>query len=302
MKKLIKFIIPLLVSVMLLSSCSERDVMMLLSLLEEYASSTAVMTTTDFGGDLVVDFIDVGQADCSLIHLPNGEKMMIDAGIADAYPVIEAQLEGYGIERIDYLVGTHPHSDHIGAMDKVIKNYEIGEIYMPRATNDTYNFENVLKAIKKKGYSINATTAGMVIYEDEETKIETFAPNSDEYESLNDWSIVIKITYKDTAFLFTGDAEKLSENEMLGKGYDLSADVIKLGHHGSSTSNTNNFLKAVNPELAVISCGINNDYGHPHKEVVKRLDRLGIQYLRTDECGTVTVTSDGENISVSTEK
>ena len=154
MKKLIKFIIPLLVSVMLLSSCSERDVMMFLSLLEEYASSTAVMTTTDFDGDLAVDFIDVGQADCSLIHLPNGEKMMIDAGIADAYPVIEAQLEGYGIERIDYLVGTHPHSDHIGAMDKVIKNYEIGEIYMPRATNDTYNFEGRKKVYRPYIYFV----------------------------------------------------------------------------------------------------------------------------------------------------
>lgn len=252
--------------------------------------------------ELTVNYIDVGQGDCSLIHLPNGTKMMIDAGTSESYENIEKVLTSTNTQKIDYLIATHPHADHIGSMRRVIENYPIGSIYMPKATSNSATFEKLLLTIKEKGYNINSTVAGMTIYQDENTKIETLAPNNSSYENLNNYSIVVKLSYKNQSLLFMGDAEILSENEILNNGYIPKADVIKLGHHGSSTSNSKKFLEAVNPRYAIISCGADNEYAHPHDEIVRRIENAGITYYRTDTNGTVTLTSDGDGIAFSTER
>lgn len=252
--------------------------------------------------ELTVNYIDVGQGDCSLIHLPNGTKMMIDAGTSDSYENIEKVLTSTNTQKIDYLIATHPHADHIGSMRKVVENYPIGSIYMPNAKSNSATYEKLLLTIKEKGYTINTTTAGMTIYQDENTKIETLAPNDSSYDNLNNYSIVIKLSYKNRSLLFMGDAETLSENEILNNGYIPKSDVIKLGHHGSSTSNSKKFLDVVNPQYAIISCGLDNEYGHPHDEVVQRIENANITYYRTDKNGTITLTSDGNGIAFSSEK
>lgn len=259
-------------------------------------------SNTPVSAELTVNYIDVGQGDCSLIHLPDGTKMMIDAGTSDSYENIEKVLTATNTQKIDYLIATHPHADHIGSMRKVVENYPIGSIYMPNATSNSATYEKLLLTIKEKGYTINTTTAGMTIYQDENTKIETLAPNNSSYDNLNNYSIVIKLSYKNQNLLFMGDAETLSENEILNNGYIPKSDVIKLGHHGSSTSNSKKFLDAVNPQYAIISCGADNEYGHPHDEVVKRIENANITYYRTDTNGTITLTSDGNGIAFSTEK
>lgn len=251
---------------------------------------------------LKVHFLDVGQADCILIQAPTGENMLIDAGNNDDADMIVTYLNAKGVKKIDVLVGTHPHEDHIGSLDTVIDTYDIGKVYMPRVTHTTKTFEDVLIAIKNKGLKIAAAKAGEIIDFSPNTRVEILAPNSPEYDDLNNYSAVIKLTYGNTSFLFTGDAEDISENEMLASGYDLKADVLKLGHHGSSTSSTEAFLAAVKPSYGVISVGKGNDYGHPHEEVLTRLEQAGIEIYRTDESGTVLFATDGDHIVIKTEK
>ena len=249
---------------------------------------------------LDVQIIDVGQADCTLIKMPDGQNMLIDAGNNSDGGYLVDYLESEDVEKIDYLIGTHPHADHIGGMDDIIENFEIGTIYMPRATANTKTFEEVLIAIKKKGLKIETATAGKKVLEGEVSAV-FLSPSGEYYEELNDYSAVLKLTYGDKSFLFMGDAEALAEKEILQK-FDVKSDVLKVGHHGSSTSSHNAFLKAVNPEIAVISVGEGNDYGHPHKSVLKRLEKIGTRLYRTDLNGTVKVYCDGKSIEVKCEK
>jgi len=254
-------------------------------------------TNTSMSGKLTVSFIDVGQGDSILIQTPSGRTVLIDAGVPEMGSKVVNYIKGRGINKIDILVATHPHNDHIGGIPAVIENFQIGKFYMPKVTTTTKTFENVLRAAKSKGLSINVAKTGVLLDLGDEVKAEMLAPNSSYYDDLNNYSAVIKITYVNTAFLFTGDAEKKSEQEMLDKGYNLKADVLKVGHHGSSSASTWAFLKAVNPKYAVISCGKGNDYGHPHKETMEKLKSLGITVYRTDECGTIVAVSDGKTIS-----
>jgi competence protein ComEC len=257
---------------------------------------TAPETVEQSEGNLNVHFLDVGQADCVLIQAPTGENMLIDAGNNADADTIVSYLNTQGVKKVDVLIGTHPHEDHIGSLDTVIDTFEIGKIYMPKVTHNTKTFQDVLIAIKNKGLKISTAFGGTSINFSPAMKVEMVAPNSSKYESLNNYSAVIKFTYGKTSFLFTGDAEEVSENEMLAQKYDLKADVLKVGHHGSSSSTTESFLKAVSPKYAVISVGKGNDYGHPHKEVLKRLLDGDICVLRTDELGTIIFTTDGENL------
>jgi beta-lactamase superfamily II metal-dependent hydrolase len=254
-------------------------------------------TNTSVSGKLIVAYLDVGQGDSIFIQTPSGKTMLIDAGVPEMGSKVVDYIKSRGINRIDILVATHPHNDHIGGIPDVINSFQIGKFYMPKVTTTTKTFENVLRAAKSKGLSINVAKAGLTLDLGEGIKADMLAPNSTHYDDLNNYSAVIKITYGNTAFMFTGDAEKESEQEMLHIGYNLKADVLKVGHHGSSSSSTWAFLKAVSPKYAVISVGKGNDYGHPHKETMEKLKSLGITVYRTDECRTVIVTSDGKTIS-----
>lgn len=261
--------------------------------------------------DLVIRYIDVGQGDCELISYA-GKNVLIDAGVKEAADDIEAVIDGLGITRLDYVIATHPHADHIGAMDRIIEKYDIGTVIAPRVKDDlvptTKVYERFLTALSKKGQKLTAAQAGNVYSladenkENDNTAFEVLAPVGDDYDDLNNWSVVIKLTHGNCAFLFTGDAEKEAEADILASGADVSADVLKAGHHGSSTSSSKKFLKAVSPKTAVISCGKDNSYGHPHAETIDKFKEMGIEYFRTDECGTITVYSDGESYRVQTEK
>lgn len=249
------------------------------------------------GADMVsVHYIDVGQGDCELVQLPNGQNMLIDAGTRDAESDLLSYLNKHGVQRIDYLIATHPHADHIGSMDTVVNKYDIGEIYMPRAKTTTKTFERLLTAIDNKGLSIHTAKPNDVIFNEGGASAVILAPNKDSYKDLNNYSVVVKLTYGDNSFLFTGDAEDVSEQEMLRAGADVSADVLKVGHHGSHSSTTSAFLDAVKPSIAVISCGTGNSYGHPHEETMSALNKRNITIYRTDKDGSVVLTSDGKQI------
>lgn len=255
-------------------------------------------------GTVQVQFLDVGQADCSLITLPNGGHMLIDAGGNATAQDVADYLKGRGITRLDYVIGTHPHEDHIGGLDVVIENFEIGELYLPRIADDqtptTKTYEDVLDAAAEKGLRIHAGKGGETLIREEGLTVELLAPNSSRYEGLNSYSIVAKLTFGECSFLFMGDAEEDSEREILER-YAVSADVLKVGHHGSSTSTCREFLSAVSPRYAVISCGRDNSYGHPHQETVEALKNRSVEVYRTDQDGTVTVDCDGKALVFSVE-
>ncbi len=251
------------------------------------------------GEELKVHFLDVGQGDSIFIELPTNETILIDASIKDASDKIIKYLKEENVSKIDYVFATHPHSDHIGGMSAVIKAFDIGQIYMPKAVTTTKTYENLLLTIKDKNLKIKTAKAGNTIIDTDDLKLVVLAPNQDSYESLNNYSIVLKLTYKEKSFLFTGDAETLSEKEITG---DVEADVLKVGHHGSRTSTSQAFLNKVNPSYAVISVGLNNDYKHPHQEVLDRLEKKNIKIYRTDQNGDIIFTTDGYNIDVKVEK
>lgn len=249
-------------------------------------------------GTLKVSYIDVGQADSILIQ-QGSKSMLIDAGNNEDSNTVKNYIFNQGITKLDYVIGTHPHEDHIGGMDYIINSFKIGKIYMPKATSNTKTFRDVVSAIKAKGLKITAPVVGQTFKIGSATAT-ILAPNSSGYEDLNNFSIVIRVTFGSNSFMFDGDAEDVSENEMLAKGLNVSADVLKVGHHGSSSSTTEAFLNKVNPKYAVISCGKDNSYGHPHKSTMDRLKAEGIKIYRTDENGTIVATSNGKNITFNT--
>lgn len=247
-------------------------------------------------GQLLAAFFDVGQGDCALIST-GGHHMLIDAGNPGQDELILGYLAAYGVTRLDYLVATHPHADHIGAMAAVVYQMEqIGEVLMPQAVNTTATFEKLLIALEQRDFPVTVPQAGDT-YQLGEAVIKVVAPGGGKYQDLNDYSLVLRVSFGQAAFLFTGDAEAVSEGEQLAAGYDLSADVLKAGHHGSNSSSSAEYLAAVAPRYAVISCGADNRYGHPHAEVLARLQNSGATVYRTDELGSVVFTTDGETIT-----
>lgn len=261
--------------------------------------------------DLAVYYFDVGQGDSSLIKYKN-KTVLIDAGEKDMGGTVVGYLNSLGIERLDYIIATHPHSDHIGGLPEVISSFEIGTVIAPRVSDEmtptTKVYERFLTALSEKGLRLTAAKTGTVYsladesLENDNTAFEIIAPVKDDYDDLNDWSVGIRLVHGETAFIFTGDAEKGAEKDMVESGAELSADVLKTPHHGSGTSSSKAFLEAVDPSIAIISCGDDNSYGHPHAETLDKFKEYGIKYHRTDGCGTVTVYSDGESIKVVTEK
>ncbi len=248
-------------------------------------------------GSLSVYFIDVGQGDC--IYINQGEyNMLIDAGNNEDGEKLVSYLKSLNVNGFDYVIGTHPHEDHIGGMDDIINNFEIDNYYMPDKLSTTKTFEDVLDALDAKGLSYNVPKI------DDEFKLgdATFKViySGDDTNDINDSSIVLKMTYGDNSFLFTGDATSNVEEIILNK--DIKSDVLKVAHHGSSYSSTTEFLDKVDPKYAIISVGTNNSYNHPASITLQKLSNRDITVYRTDLDGTIIFTSDGTNLSVQTNK
>jgi beta-lactamase superfamily II metal-dependent hydrolase len=239
--------------------------------------------------------LDVGQEDSALV-ITGSNAMLIDAGDRGYGSGIVSYLKKQGVKKLDYLILTHPHADHIGGAAEVINAFEVEKIIMSKVSHTTKTFETLLETIKSKGMKITTPIPGDE-YELGSARFKILAPNSSSYKSLNDYSVVTRIVFGTTAFLFTGDAESTSENQILSKGFEVKFDVLKVGHHGSDTSTTDRFLKSVSPKYAVISVGKGNNYGHPTQEVLERLDSYGVKVYRTDKVGTIVATSDGTNIT-----
>ena len=247
-------------------------------------------------------FIDVGQGDSTLV-ISQGEAMLIDSGDKDDSNKIEKYLEKQGVTELKYLIATHPHADHIGEMSEIIDQFQVDKFIMPKVKADmtptTTIYEKMLKSIKTKGLKI--TQAKPMEFELGSCKVELFTPKKD-YDNLNNYSTLVKITDGENSFLITGDCETTEEKDILSQGYDVSAKVLKAGHHGSSTSSGVDFLNKVMPRYAVISCGKGNKYGHPHEETVTRLKKYASHLYVTADVGTIVFSSDGEGLSVSAEK
>lgn len=254
----------------------------------------ALLRNPELDKELKVHFLNVGDAESILIQQGN-KTMLIDAGNDKDDMTIREYLEKQGVTRIDFLIGTHIHEDHIGALDYVIRKFDVGKIYLPKCESTNKYIEDVKLALKEKELETSIPVSGEIIMLGDAV-CTILAPISMGYEAINNYSIVIKLQYGKNSFLFTGDAEKVSEMEMLRRGYDLSADVLKLGHHGSITSTSNEFLDRVNPKYAVICTDSTNKYRHPHNSIMKRLKARMIKVYRTDENGTLIATSDGEKI------
>ncbi len=255
---------------------------------------------TELSGEVMtVNFFDVGQGDCEFIEFPNGECMLIDCGEKYYADRVIQKIKNAGYSKIDLLIVTHPHTDHMGGMSEIVDEFEIGEIYMPNAQATTSTYESLLESIDNKGLTVNTAKFGVTVTVSDTVTGEFLAPVSDDYDDLNNSSAVLKLTYGDVSFLFTGDAETLSENEMLSVSYyELDSDVLKVGHHGSSSSSCEEFLSAVSPEYAVIECGADNSYGHPHTETLERLENVGAEIYRTDYDSDIVFTTDGSAINV----
>lgn len=257
---------------------------------------------------LQVYFLDVGQGDSELIRIP-GEggyfNVLIDTGEYAYADGLTDYLRDLGVEKIDALVCSHPHADHMGCMARIVQRFEIGNLYMPQLpeeqTPTSRAYEKLLDAVEEEDVHVIRLHEDALMESPAGAQFQVMSPRMDaDWEGANNYSAVIRLVYGETSFLFTGDAEKESEEIIVEDGYGIRADVLKCGHHGSSTSTSKAFLREVDPRYAVVSCGKDNSYGHPHRETLQKLEAQGVTLYRTDEDGTVLARSDGKDITFET--
>jgi len=278
MKKIIKV---LLLCLFLLAGCNE-------------AVKTEKIPVTA-GHEMQVHFIDVGQGDSILIESPSGKTMLIDGGVKGAGQQIVSYLKELGINKLDIVVATHPDADHIGGLIPVLDNMTIEQFYDSGKVHTSQTFEEMLTRIDEKNIPYHVPKIGDDIEFDKDVNVKVLNAN-DQTTDNNDASIVLKMTYGNVSFLLTGDAGVALEKEMLQ--YDVKATVLKAGHHGSNTSSSEEFIQAVKPEVTILSYGEDNKYGHPHAEIVDRLQAIGSKIYATADLGTITVSTDGVNYTV----
>lgn len=251
-------------------------------------------------GMLKIHYIDVGQGDSILLQNENA-AILIDGGTRETGDELVEYISSQGVSTLNYVVATHPHEDHIGGLDEAINAFEVQNILMPKKSANTKVFSDMAAAIKNKGLKAKQPEVGDTIRV-ADMQITTLAPNRDNYSETNDWSIVLKVDYKNNSFLFTGDAEKISEQDIIHTGINLKSDVLKTGHHGSSSSSSQEFMDKIKPKYAVISLGENNSYKHPHNETLQTFKNNKIITYRTDRNGTIIAISDGQKINFQVQK
>ena len=247
--------------------------------------------------EMKVHFIDVGQGDAILVQV-NDINLLIDSGSKTEKKKLVDYLDSLYIPEFDYIIATHPHEDHIGNMSYIINNYKIINFYSPKVQNNTSAFESMAESLARKNIKIKLLkTNNTSINLGENTLVEVLSPSLNSYDNLNNYSPVIKISYGNTSFLFTGDAEESIEKELISKSFNLKSDLLKIGHHGSSTSTSKIFLEKVNPKFTVISVGKDNTYGHPTKETLEKIKNTKV--FRTDLDSSIVIISDGESLKSS---
>lgn len=259
----------------------------------------AARSSADTANTLTVTYLDVGQGDAAVVQC-GGQTMMIDGGKAKASSFIYSWLKQHGISYIDYMVATHSDADHIGGLSGALNYAKVGTAYCSEATGDTKTFKSLVKYLGKQGKTLSVPKAGQS-FSLGKAEVQILGPVGKSDDSNNN-SIVLKVTYGSTSFLFTGDAEREEEEDLLNSGYDLESTVLKVGHHGSDTSSSYLFLRTVNPQYAVISVGADNSYGHPTEAVLSRLRDADVKTYRTDMQGTITAVSDGKAVTFTTER
>ena len=256
----------------------------------------------NINNELKIYYLDVGQGDAIYINV-NDYDVLIDAGPKSNVDKLMEQLGEKNIDDFEIVIATHPHEDHIGGMTEVFSRYDIKEFYMPPVVHTTQAFESMLNSIANEGIKAKPIKEGVHIDLGTNASIDVYSPIDSFYEDLNDYSTIMKLTFENTKFIFTGDAESYAEKEVVAKySIDLEGEVLKFAHHGSRTSSTDEFIKAVSPKYGIICCGENNDYGHPHKETIDTISKYGIDTYRTDKQGEIELTSDGKNIFIKSEK
>lgn len=243
---------------------------------------------------LYVHYIDVGQGDSELVCC-GGEYMLIDAGEPSASDTVVDYLNDHGIEKLDYVVCSHGHADHCGGLDAVVENFEVGTVLTSPYPGDTASYEIFSDAVAAKGLAMTVPELGES-YTLGEAKFEFVGP-LEQYDNLNDDSLVMRLEYGDTSFLFTGDMTSKAERDLLEDGANVKCDVLKVGHHGSSGSSSYRFLYEAEPKIAVISCEAGNSYGHPHEEALSRLNDCGAEIYRTDLEGSIVIFSNGMEVT-----
>lgn len=255
--------------------------------------------TQDTVGELQVHFIDVGQGDSIYIKTPS-KNILIDAG--ERGDTVVNYLKELDVSSLDLVISTHPHSDHIGGLVNVLRALEVKEVIDPGIVHTSKTFEDYLTLIDEKDIVFTEGWPGDVRDLGDSVMLEILHPREPKSNDLNNASVVARLSFGEISFLFTGDAEKKSEKEILDQGFDIKSTILKAGHHGSSTSTGEDFLNAVSPETVIIMCGEGNSYGHPHEEIIEMLESYDINIYRTDISGTIVIITDGKTYEVSTEK
>lgn len=259
--------------------------------------SCSTSSSVNYVDVMRVHYIDIGQGDAILVQV-NNKNLLIDSGPKENRKDIISYLDSLNLSTIDYVIATHPHEDHIGNMSSIINKYNINHFYAPKVTHTSKSFEKMIESLMCKNKKINVLdTNTKSINLGDNTYFHIYSPYPKDYgDNLNLYSAVFKIQYKNTTFLFTGDAETSNENEILKNNIDISADVLKVAHHGSSTSTSLKFLNSINPQIAVISVGNDNKYNHPSTETLSNIKKHVKYVYRTDLHGVIVLVSDGHKI------